>query len=170
LSEETLKRRLKEALPEEFILDDATPVVARKITRTIPVSHPDPRRSDHAPEPARPRNATNCHSPKTSLSRLTSIRINCCSWGRDAGREAVTVIWGAQAAGLSFSATCRKASANVRKSTCVANSFDVSGRLPDTARGPRALPRVSDSALKQSVERSAGTFDTRLRRCRCGRH
>ena len=52
-----LTRRLKEALPEEFILGDANTRAARKIAGAISFSHSDPRRSNHAPEPPRPRDA-----------------------------------------------------------------------------------------------------------------
>jgi Primosomal protein N'' (replication factor Y) - superfamily II helicase len=52
LSAETLKRRLSEALPEEFLFGRRNTRAIGEVTRPIPLSHFDPRRSHHPPEPA----------------------------------------------------------------------------------------------------------------------
>ena len=74
LSAETLKRRLSEALPEEFILGDATSSATGKTTRPIPFPHFDPRRSHHAPQPACARN-----SRQTALPRRRHRHSRCRS-------------------------------------------------------------------------------------------
>ena len=74
-SAETLARRLKEALPAEFILSDAIARAAGKTAGPVSLSHPDARRSDHAPEPARPRNArqTSAARRRRRLRRRRSV-------------------------------------------------------------------------------------------------
>ena len=56
-SAETLKRRLKESLPNEFILGEPDAGAVGEIARPVSFSHFDSRRSDHALEPAHSRNA-----------------------------------------------------------------------------------------------------------------
>ena len=63
-SAETLQRRLKEALREEFILGDPTPAPLEKLQGQLSFSHFDPWRSDHALEPLDPRNARQAALPR----------------------------------------------------------------------------------------------------------